>query len=66
EGPSSPNVLLNTLIGFMLGGVLSVLGVLVAAMLDNRVKDEEDLKKYYDMPILGAIPDLESAQTRIK
>lgn len=66
EGPSSPNVLLNTLIGFMLGGVLSVLGVLVAAMLDNRVKDEEDLKKYYDMPVLGAIPDLESAQTRIK
>lgn len=66
KGPSSPNVLLNTLIGFMLGGVLSVLGVLVAAMLDNRVKDEEDLKKYYDMPILGAIPDLESAQTRIK
>lgn len=64
--PTAPNVLLNTIIGLMLGGVLSVLGVLVSAMLDNRIKDEEDLKKHYDLPILGAIPDLEAAQNRIK
>ena len=64
--PSSPNVMLNTVIGLMLGGVLSVLGVLVAAMLDNRIKSEEDLKKNYDLPILGAIPNLENAQNRIK
>lgn len=64
--PTSPNVILNTIIGIMLGGVLSVLGVLVSAMLDNRIKSEEDLKKYYDIPILGAIPDLEDAANRIK
>lgn len=63
---SSPNVLLNTVIGLMLGGVLSVLGVLVAEMLDNRIKTEDDLKKGYDFPILGTIPDLEDAATRIK
>lgn len=64
--PSSPNVLLNTIIGLMLGGVLSVLGVLVAEMLDNRIKNEDDLKKAFDFPILGTIPDLEDAATRIK
>lgn len=64
--PSSPNVLLNTIIGLLLGGVLSVLGVLVAEMLDNRIKTEDDLKKGYDFPILGTIPDLEDAATRIK
>lgn len=64
--PSSPNVMLNTLIGLMLGAVLSILGVLVAAMMDNRIKSEDDLKKNYDLPILGAIPDLEDANTRIK
>lgn len=64
--PTSPNVMLNTIIGIMLGGVLSVLGVLVVAMLDTRVKSEEDLKKYYTIPVLGSIPDLEEAQTRIK
>lgn len=56
--PSSPNVMLNTLIGIMLGGVLSVLGVLVYAMLDTRIKTEEDLEKAYNLPILGAIPCL--------
>ena len=64
--PTSPNVILNTIIGIMLGGVLSVLGVLVAAMLDNRIRSEEDLKKYYDIPVLGTIPDLEDAIDRIK
>ena len=64
--PTAPNIMLNTIIGVMLGGVLSVLGVLISSMLDNRVKDEEDLKKYHDLPILGCIPDLESAQNRIK
>lgn len=64
--PTAPNTMLNTIIGMMLGAVLSVLGVLVASMLDNRVKDEEDLKKYHDLPILGCIPDLEAAQNRIK
>lgn len=64
--PSSPNVLLNTIIGLMLGGVLSVLGVLVTEMLDNRIKHEDDLKKAFDFPILGTIPDLEDAATRIK
>ncbi|MFQ9696909.1 MAG: YveK family protein [Zhenhengia sp.] len=64
--PSSPNVLLNTVIGLMLGGVLSVLGVLVTEMLDNRIKHEDDLKKAFDFPILGTIPDLEDAATRIK
>lgn len=54
--PSAPNVVLNTIIGIMLGGVLSVLGVLVYAMLDTRVKTEEDLEKMYELPILGAIP----------
>lgn len=64
--PTSPNIILNTLIGMMLGGVLSVLGVLVVAMIDNRIKSEEDLKRHYEIPILGAIPDLEDANMRIK
>lgn len=56
--PSSPNVILNTIIGIMLGGVLSVLGVLVYAMLDTRIKIEEDLEKTYTIPVLGTIPCL--------
>lgn len=58
DKPSAPNVILNTIIGIMLGGVLSVLGVLVYAMMDIRIKMEEDLEKVYALPILGAIPCL--------
>lgn len=66
QQPTSPNILLNTLIGIMLGGVVSVLGILIAAMLDNRICSEEDLKKNYDIPVLGTIPDLIDAAGRVK
>lgn len=64
--PTSPNVALNTIIGLLLGGVVSVLGVLVLHMLDGRVKSEEDLKKHCDYPVLGTIPNLEQSSERIK
>lgn len=59
--PSSPNVLLNTAIGFVAGGVIAVLAVLLFHMLDNRVKGEEDLKKHFNIPVLGEIPDFSLA-----
>lgn len=56
--PVGPNVKLNSVIGALLGAVLASLGVLVAAMLDTRVKSEEDIQKQYDLPVLGVIPDI--------
>lgn len=56
--PVGPNVRLNSVIGALLGAVLASLGVLVAAMLDTRVKTEEQLQKQYDLPVLGVIPDI--------
>lgn len=56
KAPSSPNVMMNSIIGVMLGGVLSVLAVLVYAMLDTRIKTEADLGKAYEIPVLGTIP----------
>ena len=42
--PSSPNTLRNTIIGFLLGLVLSVAIVLLMELLDVRIKSEEDLE----------------------
>lgn len=58
--PSSPNTVLNCAVGFLLGLILSILYVVVREMFDMRVKGEEDLKKYYNIPILGGIPDFHS------
>ncbi len=62
--PTSPNIMMNTIIGVMLGGIISVLAILVVAMLDNRIKSEEELKKHYTLPVLGGIPNLEDGPIR--
>lgn len=57
--PSSPNVLMNTAIGFALGLITGIMTALIMEMLDKRIKDEDDLLKHYDLPILGVIPMIE-------
>jgi polysaccharide biosynthesis transport protein len=59
EKPSSPNILLNTTIGFTLGLIIGVMAAFILEMLDKRIKDEDDLLKHYDVPILGVIPMIE-------
>ncbi len=57
--PSSPDLLKNTAIGFALGFMSGIMIAFVLNMLDKRVKDEDDLFKHYDVPILGVIPMIE-------
>lgn len=55
---SSPNYVTNTVMGGMIGVVLAVVVIVLANMLDVRVKHEEDLKKICTLPVLGVIPDI--------
>ncbi len=64
--PATPNVKLNTAIGFLLGLVLSVLLVLLLDMLDVTIRSEEDIRKMTDLPILGNIPFIEPLDTNGK
>lgn len=59
QNPSSPNVLRNTLTGGLLGFVLTVFIAVLLRFLDNTVKDERDLKRHIDVPVLGEIPSLD-------
>lgn len=54
--PSSPNIILNTIIGIMLGGIMSVLIVLIMEKMDTRIKDEKQLQSIIGIPLLGEIP----------
>ncbi len=56
EEPSSPNVLLNTVIGALLGLVGSCMLVLLIDMLDTKIKSKDDITDRYHVPILGSIP----------
>ncbi len=55
-----------TLLGFVIGAV-AVFGIaLVIELLDNTIKSEEDFKTFFPIPVLGAIPDIESCTSQKK
>lgn len=56
--PSYPIVIKDTILGFILGFILSVLTVLLMAMNDRVIRSEEELKQYGQGPVLAMIPNL--------
>ena len=56
ENPSSPNVVMNTILAGALGFVL-MMGILVLkCMLDDAITSEEDVERYLGLSTLGIIP----------
>lgn len=55
----APSVTLYTAVGFLVGVLLSVASLIVMALLDNTVHDEEYIIKTYGYPILAQIPNLQ-------
>ena len=55
---SSPSYTVNTIVGVLLGGLLSAMTFVLMHLLDVRIKSEEDLKKICEVPVLGVIPNL--------
>lgn len=57
--PSSPNVKKNAAIGALAGVFLAVGGILVAEVLDDRVRRPEDIEEVLGMTLLGVVPDVD-------
>ena len=57
--PSSPNVKKNAAIGALAGVFLAVVGILVAEVLDDRVRRPEDVEEVLGMTLLGVVPDID-------
>lgn len=56
--PSSPNIRRNVLLGFLAGGVVMVVVVLLVDILDDRVKRPEDIEEVMGLTLLGVVPDM--------
>ena len=57
--PSSPNILNNTLLGLVLGFILSAGIVILMELLDSRIRDEEQIRNMFeDLPVLATIPEI--------
>lgn len=59
EEASSPNIKKNTAIGVILGLVLGVAVVLFKEIADSSVKSSEEVTEYFDIPVIGIVPDSE-------
>ena len=55
--PSGPSTLKNTAIGMMIGAVLCGIYAVIVLLTDTKVKTEEDVKKIFDYPVIGIIPE---------
>lgn len=54
--PVSPSKLKNTIIGALLGAVLACCTVVIAYLTDDKVKTEEDIRKYTGLVTLAVVP----------
>lgn len=57
----APSVSKYTALGLLIGVVLTVGVLVVLALLDDTIHDEEYILRTYDYPILGKVPDLMNA-----
>lgn len=54
----SPNVAMNTILGLLMGLILSCAFIALRELFDVRIKNESDLEKNFEYPILGIIPKI--------
>lgn len=54
---TSPSNTQNTIIGILIGGVLSTGVVILGAILDDTIKTEEDIEKFLELSVLSSVPD---------
>lgn len=64
--PSSPSVMRNTLIGAILGILISAGIIILVFMLDDTVKTPEDVETYLGLNVLASIPIYDGANTKSK
>ena len=57
SGPSSPSVSRYTLLGTLLGIVVSCGIITVITVMDDTIKTEEDIEYYLGIPTLASVPD---------
>lgn len=68
--PSSPNVRKNTILGAVLGLVISVTIIVMVRLMNDHIRTAEDIEKYLGITMLGVIPkekeERRSTKKRIK
>ena len=61
QKPSSPNLKRNIMLGLLAGLVLSFACFFIYEIFDTSITESKDLEREFDIPVLGTIPRLNSA-----
>ena len=57
----SPNYVRNTVIGAVLGFLIAAAVVVIRFLLDDKVKNENELENRFSLPVVGVIPNMNSS-----
>lgn len=63
DSPVKPNKRLNIAIAGVLGILMSVILAFLLELLDNRIRDKEDVERHLGLPVLGVIPKFKNGGT---
>lgn len=55
--PASPNMLLNVVLGGVVGILISATAVVLLFIFDDTIRTEDDVETYFGVPVLGTIPN---------
>ena len=61
NSPSSPNVLMNTILGFLMGAIVVAIVLFLRELFDTTVRSQEDVTSTCNYPILTEVPDMSAA-----
>lgn len=61
---TSPSTAKNTVIGALIGAVLVIGGITVMTLMNDTIKTEDDLERYFGVPVLAAVPSWNEEQSK--
>lgn len=61
-GPSSPNVLKNTVIGAFIGIFMAMVVIVISYLADDTIKTPDEVERYMGVSVLSSIPVLETEE----
>ncbi len=61
---SSPKIIRNTVIGALLGAFIAIVIIVIVYILDDTIKNPDDVERYLGLSVLGSIPVLDEELVR--
>lgn len=64
ERPIKPNKILNTIIAFILGEMMTLMIVFIKEYFDTTIKTEKEIEKYLGVSVIGIIPNFNQGEKK--